>query len=375
MEEPPATVFNCIEVHQPIGEFYIGVIDSKDLVKIAYADVRRILRGEERDVEIFSGIQRPLSPDRVKELQQYVHTVDAAFPTSIILHVDSDNAEYESGKRVMRIRRDENVAKIIDGQHRIAGLTDYKGEEPFQLNVTVFVDMDMESQALLFATINLKQTKVNKSLAYDLYEFATTRSPQKSCHHIARLANSREDSPFYHKIKLLGRATWGRDETLTQATFVEQLMKYITINAMRDRDVIKRGDIPELPGLAEQRKLPFRKMFLEDRDAEIAKNIFNYFHAVARRWPDAWAQKKREYILNRTTGFIALMRFMHPVYLSFSRLDSIVAADEYFVIFSRIEIDEDTLTTENYNRGSGGEAKLYRDLVTQSGLSTAPAVG
>lgn len=70
---------------------------------------------------------------------------------------------------MLRIKKDANVAKIIDGQHRIAGLEDYAGP-PFQVNATIFIDMDIEDQAMVFATINLKQTKVSKSLAYDCCE-------------------------------------------------------------------------------------------------------------------------------------------------------------------------------------------------------------
>ena len=32
----------CIELQQPIGKFYIGAIDSHELVKISFADRRRI---------------------------------------------------------------------------------------------------------------------------------------------------------------------------------------------------------------------------------------------------------------------------------------------------------------------------------------------
>ena len=32
----------CLEVTQPIGTFYIGVMKHEDLVKISYADIRRL---------------------------------------------------------------------------------------------------------------------------------------------------------------------------------------------------------------------------------------------------------------------------------------------------------------------------------------------
>src|SRR5437667_9365085 len=174
--------FAAAEVDQPIGTFYVGVMSAQDVLAISYADVRRI---EDRDIEKVIGIQRPLSPERVEEIRQYVQTVDASFPTSIILAIEGKDAEYDSHTGTMKITRDEGVAKIIDGQHRIAGLEGFEG--PFELNVTIFVDMDLEDQALLFATINLKQTRVSKSLAYDLFEYYRGRRPQTTCHIVAKL--------------------------------------------------------------------------------------------------------------------------------------------------------------------------------------------
>jgi DGQHR domain-containing protein len=176
--------FKCITVQQPIGTFYVGSVSSSDVLEIAYADIRRI---EQRDIEKIVGIQRELSPQRVKELQKYVRTIDAAFPTNIILAVDDRDAEFDSKSNTMRVKKQGDVAKIIDGQHRLAGLEKFDGT--FDLCVTMFVDMDLQDQAMTFATINLSQTKVGKSLVYDLYEFQRTRSPQKTCHNIARLLN------------------------------------------------------------------------------------------------------------------------------------------------------------------------------------------
>src|SRR5438105_3591312 len=135
--------FKCIEVEQPIGTFYIGAVAAADVLAVAEADIRRI---DERDIEKIIGIQRELSKSRVTKLQQYVTNVDATFPTSVILAVESDNAEYDKSTRTMKIRRVPAAAKIIDGQHRIAGLEGF--EKDFELNVTVFVDMDIADQAM-----------------------------------------------------------------------------------------------------------------------------------------------------------------------------------------------------------------------------------
>jgi DGQHR domain-containing protein len=81
--------FPCLEVQQPIGQFYIGAMAARDLVEISYSDIRRI---EENDLDKILGIQRPLSKTRVSELKQYVRTVDASFPTSIILAIGPEDA-------------------------------------------------------------------------------------------------------------------------------------------------------------------------------------------------------------------------------------------------------------------------------------------
>ena len=90
----------------------------------------------------------------------------------------------------MFLPRVDNVARIINGQHRIAGLKSLRSRG-FYVNVTRYiVDMDISDQANVFSTINLAQTKVSRSLVYDLYAYAKARSPQKTCHDISRLIES-----------------------------------------------------------------------------------------------------------------------------------------------------------------------------------------
>lgn len=356
--------FNCIEVQQPIGTFYLGAINSRDLVRISYADVRRI---EKRDVEEHLGIERPLSESRVAELRQYVNTVDATFPTSVILAISSRKATFNSKNGEMEIIDEEDVAKIIDGQHRIAGLEAHNGNG-FQVNTTIFVDMDMEDQAMVFATINLKQTKVSKSLAYDLYEYAAARSPQKTCHNIAKLLNSREGSPFLNKIKILGLATGKDEETLTQATFVDRLLKYISRDPMQDRDDLKRGRKLKSAEGNEASKLIFRELFISDRDAQIAKIIWNFFSAADARWSHAWRTVERGNVLNRTTGFGALMRFLRPAYSRLSRKNPVPDTVAFRALFDKIQLRDDSFTPDRFLPGSTGEAELYRNLCAGAGV-------
>ena len=64
-------ILPVIEVVQRIGTFYAASISARELVQISYSDVRRI---EERDVEKYLGIQRPLDEKRVKQIKKYLRS-------------------------------------------------------------------------------------------------------------------------------------------------------------------------------------------------------------------------------------------------------------------------------------------------------------
>ncbi len=355
--------FRCIPVQQPLGTFYVGAIAARDVLAIAYADIRRI---QERDIEKIVGIQRELVPRRVRELKQYVQNIDATFPTSVILAIPSEHAKYVENRNEMIIKQQEDIAKIIDGQHRIAGLEGF--DDTFELTVTIFIDMDIQDQAMTFATINLAQTKVSKSLVYDLYAFQKARSPQKTCHNIARLLNSESGSPLNLRIKILGKATGEPLEFITQATFVTALLKYISSDAMKDRDLLKRGKRVPPASDADASKLVFRSLFVDKKDAEIAKIVWNYFEAVAQRWPTAWNSTAQGDMLNRTQGFSALMSFLGPVYRDSADPRGRLSSKSVLRVLSKVKIRDSAFTRDNFLPGTTGESKLFRELREGSGL-------
>lgn len=380
-ESPLAISFPCIRVRQPIGEFYIGSIKSNELVKLTWVDVRR-LEKEKRDFESYLGIQRPLDKKRVSEIQQYVKTADACFPSAVILAVPSICASYDEAGHIMTLSNsigNENpedniilgqVCKVLDGQHRIEGLKDYKGDD-FEVNVSLFVEMDIAEQAYVFSTVNLAQTKVNKSLVYDLYDLAKSRSPQKVCHNIAVAIDAHSKSPLHQRIKRLGTATQGRlNETITQSTFVEALLKYISPSPNVDRDVYLRGRKPSADGVDVQNKYFLRTMFLAEKDVELADIIWNYFDAVKERWPVAWEASGKGLMLNKTNGFKALMRFLRPAYLFLSGPGGVPSVKDFKKIFDRIGLEDKDFTIDRYKPGAGGESELYRDLLSLSKIKS-----
>lgn len=356
----------AIEVTQPIGTFYVGVISSDDLVKISSADIREM----ETELDAYMGIQRKLSKPRVKDLSSYVNNVDATFPTSIILAIDDENAEWDEDLKELTLFNLERqpideIAKIIDGQHRIEGLKKLKNEINFQLSVSIFVGADIATQANLFATVNLAQTKVNRSLVFDLYSYEKTRSPQKTCHEIAVALDRFDRSPFFQRIKRLGTATPGRDkEVLTQAAIVEPLMKLISKNPSEDRNSGLKGLFKTSDPLQGVDKLIFRQLWLDKKDTEIAEIMINFFNAVREKWPLAWDDLERKgNVLPKTNGYRALMRFLEIIYPLVSRDgNQVPTVRDFMTYLGYVEMDDSDFNTETFPAGTSGEARLFSIL-------------
>lgn len=370
--DPVTLSFECLKAEQPIGDVFLAKIPYDQLVKITYFDVRRVLQ-DDRDVERYLGIQRPLINSRVTGLQNYVNFFDASFPTAIIIAVEERFASYDGDAKVLslsNVPRDgdspeipiRNIARVLDGQHRIAGLRAFEGKK-FDLPVTVFVGADIADQAQIFATVNLEQQKVNKSLAYDLYSLAKSRSPQKTCHNVAVVLDKDPRSPFYRRIKRLGVATDGRDfEPISQATFVEALMRYVSPDPKGDRDKLLRGQRMEKANAADLARYPFRNLFVGEDDVKIVKVVFDYFSAIKERWPVAWSNQDRGNMLNRTNGFRAFMRAYVHVYELYGQADGTIERSDVDAFMNDVPLSDNQFNTEEFPPGTSGESKLLNLL-------------
>lgn len=387
-----AIKFPVIKVSQPLGDFFIGNIKARDLVKISYADVRRI-EGEDRAVEKYLGIQRPLDKTRVVKIRKYLESPDAAFPTGVVLAIEQNCTEFDqSGQLIIKSYESDftedsitidKVAKVLDGQHRIAAFINEAGNYDeslnnlfldFEFNVVVFVGLDIDEQANVFATVNLAQTKVSRSLVYDLEGLSKTRSPFRTCHQIAVALDSADSqSPLYHRIKRLGVKTKGREESepLTQAVFVESLIKLLSPEPFSDRTLYMKGKTPKHISGPELLKHPFRNMFIDEKDSEIAVIIYRYFTCIRNKWPIAWSDIHKEgNILPRSNAFKAFMRYLRIAYLSVvkNEIGKIPSQEEFATIFNKINVSDNDFTSGNFKPGSGGESAFYKLLTGEKSI-------
>lgn len=369
-----------IEVKQPIGTFYIGSMTAKQLFEISYADIRDNIESKN---DRYVGIQRKLNKDRVKDIAAFCRSIDATFPTSVVLAIDGCCAELtDSGKLRIYEGKDpetgdtiplNKTASILDGQHRVEGLREAgSAYENFEVPVSIFVSADIADQAYIFSTVNLAQTKVNKSLVYDLLDYSKARSPQKTAHDIAVAFDRYENSPFYETIKRLGSATRGRSgETLAQATVVNGIIPLISKKPDDDRFAMAKGDGAKIEDSSYQ-ETPFRALWVDGRDGDIAKILIEYFKAVKERWPEAWLSREGGKMLPRTNGFRAFMRLFKNIYLkekpSLDESNPVILSNVYKNYLDRSALKDSDFNTFNFAPGSSGETKLYKDLIKELGV-------
>jgi len=370
---------SVLPVKQPLGTFYIGSISAKELIKISEFDVRKLIGN---DLDNYMGLQRNLSKPRMKDLEKYVNSKFATFPTGVIIAVDEkcaiiEEVNCEGGNSSYRMTLSnynqptdgedpilfKGIARVLDGQHRISALMRYNQSDDFDVNLSIFIGSDIATQAEVFSIVNLAQTKVNRSLAYDLLAYSKTVSPEKTCHSVAVELNKNENSPFHRKIKRLGTATDGVfTESLTQSTFVKGLLQYISKDVIEDRDYFirkKKIRTDESP------KLVLRNWFEAREDAKIALIVWNYFDAVKERWPNAWASTGSGLVLNKSTGYIALMRFFRNAYGYFHapRSGGMVDKDQFYSIFLRSNLKDEDFHKLQFVPGGSGQKDLYEHFL------------
>jgi hypothetical protein len=116
------------------------------------------------------------------------------------------------------------------------------------------------------------------------------------------------------------------------------------------------------------RKRIFFDFFSNNQDDRILANLINYFSAVKEKWPGAWNATGEGHILPRTTGFNGLVRFLRPAYLEFTTVPAVVKKDQFRSLFDKTNLKSEGFTRDNYLPGSSGAAKLFSELVSQTGV-------
>lgn len=401
----------ALEVKQPIGTFYLCKIKAKDLLQITYPNPLRFKENDSGGTEL-TGIQRGINPKKLKEIGNYIDSVESTFPNSIILAANyskegllienqevrwsiEDNEEFCK----LIIPSDDKNASIIDGQHRLYAFNHIENFERLdtELVCAVFIDLPVQYQAYIFATINFNQKKVDKSLAYEMYgynlddEKAFSWSPEKLAVFISRKLNvnmgvlrghiavaPQDDNILLKNIKV-------DDEWfISSATIVEGIIRLISSNSKRDRDELLKYLMSSrkrsvLKGFKDNS--PLRALYLEEKDLVIEKTISNFFVAINK----LGLFKDEKSIIRKTVGVQALFEILKEILrnnfeddrnikveyfkVKLEKWAKIDFSNQFFIQYSgvgKVRIKNSFLLVEKYidlERVKESERQSYKELI------------
>ena len=345
---------NTIKVTQPIGELFITKIDQATLWEMSKVDRRHITNDDE-----VIGVQRELKADKIRQIKKYLTTINATFPNSIILNVNRENLVEESETKLTLMVK-EDTFTIIDGQHRLAGFEDYKGN-PFELIVTIFIDLAIDQQAEIFSTINSQQTRVDPSLNISLELDDKYFTPRKMMVEIAQSCNYDKESPWYNSIRMLGNTDKG---IISLAAFARPLFDltyperdwYLIKNALTKSDTSERLNDFDY----DMRRHLFWPFYIKEDSASVYKILNNFFSAAKSIFVNDWLNP--ESILNKTTGYNALIRLFKDI-VPIGIKNKKFTYDLFFEIMKPLKELDGSTTAANYgSSGAYATNQLYRDF-------------
>lgn len=355
-----------MKITQPLGYFYIGKASANEVVKICSVDNRRKVISDELDEYI--GIQRELNKSKKKEIETFVKTTDASFPNSIILSAREGFFKFDKTKGILKIKKDQSACNILDGQHRLAGFPMKEGDK-FELILAIFTYLDLEYQSYLFSIINTKSTRINPSLAIDLYEFSKADTPERVAHRIARMFNKTKGNPWYRKLKILGKSEEDDNgyAVLSQSTFTKYIIDLISRkeDTYQIRDILKKNNNKrkELYILDKHGKILWEK-YVNEEDKYIYDLIKFFFISAKEAFSEDWDKT----ILTKTAGYGALMRVLKKL-LQEKKLPEQPTKKYFDTYFSKVNVESlKPFAISKYKPGGEGEADLYKFICEDMGL-------
>jgi DNA phosphorothioation-associated DGQHR protein 1 len=343
----------AIKVEQPLGEFYVATLTARELLQTCYTIKAEILADDDDDevqktgylgaiVSKLVGNQRVRTTKRLNEIKRYTETVDASFPNSIILGANYDESgilitddkerwsveDLGGGFFYLIIPTEKKLASIIDGQHRVFGFQDSEAKD-MSLLCSVFIDLPLPYHARIFTNININQKRVDKNLAYNLFQFdmeqgePSTWTPETLAVYFTRVLAEDSSSPLKGMVKL-GLANTTSDSSISMASIIDGILSLITSNPKNDRELMHTVSIKDGRSRVIVKdvttKAPLRALFIGNKDKTIFDIVNNYFKALNSI---LWKHK----VFKKTLGVHACFDFLKFVC---SNYDNTTSYDEDF---------------------------------------------
>jgi DGQHR domain-containing protein len=208
-------------------------------------------------------------------------------------------------KCFLYVPKKPNTILVIDGQHRLEGLQKSTPDvqKDYDLIIAFIIGFDRSVIAKQFYTINYEQKSVNKSLLYQLTgEFSHDLDELTFLHNSVKLLNELSDSPFYARVKMLGKTPKNVPQeikeklSISQAFLIDSSIRLISSSAIGT----------SMPPI-------FLKYYKNKSEhINIIKTIARFFNAVEKIQPD-WNSPK-ESIISKGMGVAALLRVLNIIF-------------------------------------------------------------
>jgi len=338
--------------------------------------------------------QREPNDERISKIVKFLQNEDYAFfPNTIIancdlindiegfgINEDSTELEFlelenkpesisflkkESNSYFLYIPNISNSVLVIDGQHRLEGLkkASIDIQQQYDLIISFIIGFDRSVIAKQFYTINYEQKSVNKSLLYQLTgEFSREIDELTFMHNVAKLLNELNESPFYSRIKMLGKAPKNASSadkeklSISQAFFIDSTIRFVSTKA-------KGTSTPPI----------FLKYYKNISDhIFIVRALARFFTAVERIKPD-WSSPK-ESIISKGMGVTALLRVLNIVFpiifinelnKNWQAIDNFKTEDYERVLQGLENVDFGTNGPYGKTGSAGSISKIKNDILSK----------
>lgn len=287
---------------------YLFTLAAEEIDMVA--DVARISRDEAGKL---IGYQRPEKQKHVKQIQDYLDSVDPLFPNGLILALppevkwrssrgpSTSDGLAVSGTLEIPVASDANgprPAWIVDGQQRSLALSRTKNRR-LPVPVAGFVAPSLELQREQFLRVNTVQPLPTGLVTELLPEITRVPSARMATRQLPSalvdMLNQDAESPFRGVIRRASTDTDAKKSTyVTDTSLVEAI----------------RESIESPSGIL----FPYRNIATGSTDTEgIRRALIAYWGAVHDVFEDAWAKPSTESRLMHGVGIRAMGRLMDRV--------------------------------------------------------------
>lgn len=282
-----------------------------------------------------------LNTERISRIKDYTLS-GGDYPAALVLNWNSATNPLRRRAGTLEFRDEERSAQLIDGQHRLAGISEAINERPelgdLELPVAIYENLDTQACADLFVSINTEQKPVPRSLVFDLYGLASESVVDQAAvraRDIASFLNETKHSPYFDDIKFPGSPRRRGGIALSTA-----------VSAMKPL-VEDKGNFEQI-GV---RELEWQQ-----------KIVLNFFRAIATHYGrEAWEDQSNAF--RYAAGFVGAVDFLKLKIIPYCNQVSSFTTD---TIQSTLSLGKNNLILQSELKGLGGREAtntVYQRLV------------